>query len=169
MYYPLFNQHSRRDTVEAYLASSQPPFNVVDSARIVIDSLNFSGLLTFRNAPTDVYYLVLKHFNSIETWSKLGGTLFTRDLTDNSYDYTTSASQAYGNNLKLKGGKYCIISGDLTQDGFIDGSDFLVIDNDAYNFASGRFLPSDLNGDGFTDALDMQIGDNNRSRELIRP
>lgn len=169
MYYPLFNQHSRRDTIEAYLASSQPPFNVVDSARFVIDSLNLSGLLTFRNAPTNVYYLVLKHFNSIETWSKPGGTLFTRDLTDDSYDYTTSASQAYGNNLKLKGGKYCIISGDVSQDGFIDGSDFLVIDNDAYNFASGRFIPSDLNGDGFTDALDMQIGDNNRSREVIRP
>lgn len=169
VYYPLFNQHSRRDTVEAYLASSQPPFNIVDSSRIVIDSLNFSGLLTFRNAPTDVYYLVLKHLNSIETWSKPGGTLFTRDLIDDSYDYTTSALQAYGNNLKLKGGKYCIISGDVSQDGFIDGSDFLVIDNDAYNFASGRFLPSDLNGDGFTDALDMQIGDNNRSREVIRP
>lgn len=45
----------------------------------------------------------------------------------------------------------------------------LIIDNDAYSFASGRFLPSDLNGDGFADAEDMQIADNNNSREFIRP
>jgi len=44
-----------------------------------------------------------------------------------------------------------------------------VIDNDAYTFATGRFLPSDVNGDGFTDAMDMQITDNNRSRQIIRP
>ncbi len=85
------------------------------------------------------------------------------------YNFTTSPSQAYGNNLKLKGGKYCIISGDVFQDGFIDGSDLMMIDNDAYNFSTGRFLPSDLNGDGFTDALDMLIAENNKSREVIRP
>ncbi len=169
MYYPLFNLMSRRDTVKAYLANSQPPFNLIDSSTSVIDSLSFSGVFTFPNAPTGVYYLVLRHFNSIETWSKVGGSMFTRDMTDDSYNFTTAISQAYGNNLKVKGGKYCIISGDVIQDGYIDGSDMLIIDNDAYTFASGRFLPSDLNGDGFTDAADMQIADNNNGREVIRP
>lgn len=45
----------------------------------------------------------------------------------------------------------------------------MMIDNDAFIFATGRFLPSDVNGDGFTDAMDMQITDNNRGREVMRP
>ncbi len=63
----------------------------------------------------------------------------------------------------------CIITGDVFQDGFIDGTDLMMIDNDAFNFSTGRFLQSDLNGDGFTDAQDMLLAGNNRSREVIRP
>jgi len=62
-----------------------------------------------------------------------------------------------------------MFSGDTFRDGFIDGSDFLIVDNDAYAFTVGRFIPSDLNGDNFVDAVDMQIGDNNRSQSEITP
>lgn len=169
LYSPTSGTHSRRDTVIVYLANSVPPFNIVDSTISIIDSVTCSGIFEFSNAPTGVYYLVIKHFNSIETWSKSGGDHFTRDFSEDSYDFTISSNQAYGNNLKLKGDQYCIISGDIVQDGFIDGSDMLALDNSTYTFASGRFLPSDLNGDGFTDAADMQIAYNNNSREVIRP
>jgi hypothetical protein len=168
-YYPLFNQLSSRDTVTAYLRDAVFPYSMRDSAKAVIDSLTFSGIFIFPNAPTGRYYIVVKHYQCIETWSKAGGDSLTANGTWHNYDFTTSASQAYGNNLKLKGGKYCMFSGDVFQDGFIDGSDLIVIDNDAYSFSSGRFLPSDLNGDGFTDAQDMLIADNNRSREVISP
>lgn len=169
LYYPIFSQLSRRDPATLYLCETVSPFELVDSATAIIDSLNHKGLFIFENAVSADYYLKLTHFFSIETWSKNGGITLERNYAPNVYDFTTSASQAYGNNLKLKGGKYCIISGDVFQDGFIDGSDMLIIDNDAYVYATGRFLPSDLNGDGFTDAQDMLIADNNRSREVIRP
>lgn len=169
LYYPLFGVMSRRDTIKAYLRNTTSPYSLIDSCTSTIDSVSFTFNAKFNNAVSGRYYIVINHFQSLETWSKSGGDSLTASSETPIYDFTNSASKAYGNNLKLKGGKYCIISGDVSQDGFIDGSDFLVIDNDAYNFASGRFLPSDLNGDGFTDALDMQIGDNNRSREVIRP
>jgi len=170
-YYTFFNQLSSRDTTIVYLRDAAFPYVKRDSAKGVIDSLTFSSLFIFTHAPTGRYYIVVKHFQSIETWSKAGGDSLTANSSGSlyNYDFTTSPSQAYGNNLKLKGGKYCIFSGDIFQDGFIDGTDLMMIDNDAYNFSSGRFLPSDLNGDGFTDALDMLIAENNKSREVIRP
>jgi len=168
-YYPIFSQMSSKDSVTIYLRDAVFPYVIRDSDKGTIDSMNFSGTFTFTNVPTGRYYIVVKHFQSIETWSRAGGDSLIADGTLQNYNFTTSASKAYGNNLKPKGGKYCIISGDVFQDGFIDGSDLLVIDNDAYIFASGRFLASDVNGDGFTDAMDMQITDNNRSREVIRP
>ena len=169
LYYPLFNQMSRKDTVKAYLCETVPPYSKVDSATSTVDSLTFTGLFNFQNASSGAYYIVVKHFQSIETWSKPGGESLYTNGTIFNYNFTSSGSQAYGNNLKLKNGKYCLITGDVFQDGFIDGSDLLIIDNDAYTFATGRFLPSDVNGDGFTDAMDMQITDNNRSRQIIRP
>ncbi|MBK6507968.1 MAG: hypothetical protein IPG02_20545 [Ignavibacteria bacterium] len=169
LYYSLFNILARKDTINLELRNRIYPFDLVDSCIGVIDSLNFTGLFTFNNAPDGKYYLVIKHFQSIETWSKSGGDSLVANGSINHYDFTSSAPQAYGNNLKLKGGKYCLISGDVYQDGFIDGSDLLIIDNDAYTFSTGRFLISDINGDGFADAQDMQLFDNNKSREVIKP
>jgi len=167
-YSPNSNVLSVRDSIKIIVRGIEEPYVIVDSASGIIDSISFESNFEFPYLSSGRYYIVVKQFNSIETWSKVGGEIFSSLDTVN-YDFTTSASQAYGDNLKLKGEKYCMISGDVFQDGYIDGSDMLIIDNDAYTFASGRFLPSDLNGDGFTDAADMQIADNNNSREVIRP
>ncbi|MBK9334392.1 MAG: hypothetical protein IPM96_18785 [Ignavibacteria bacterium] len=70
MYYPLFNLMSRRDTVTAYLYQITSPYNKVDSARSVIDSISFKGLFKFHNAKSGIYFIAVKHFNTIETWSK---------------------------------------------------------------------------------------------------
>jgi len=168
LYNQLSNLTSRRDTVKVYLRNTSSPYSIVDSAKNVIDSISFTNKFIFNNASSGTYYIVVKHFNSIETWSKSEGELFT--LGDTTiYDFTTSITQAFGNNMKLKGSKYCIISGDVNQDGFIDGSDFLIIENDAYIFSTGRFIPSDLNGDNAVDGTDALIGDNNRSSIVITP
>lgn len=168
MFFPIFNQMTRKDTIKVFLRNSNSPYLKVDSAKSVIDSISFSGLFNFTNAQTGSYYIVVNHFNSLETWSRAGGENLWRGLINN-YDFTNLITQAYGSNLKLKGGKYCVISGDVDQDGFIDGSDFLIIDNDASSFRSGRFIPSDLDGNNFVDGLDMLIGDNNRSTFVIIP
>lgn len=158
-----------KDTVTAYIRNISPPYQFVDSGKAIIDSLAFTGGFCFNFAQEGIYYIKIKHRNGLETWSKTGGEIFSKSKPTY-YDFTTSASQAYGSNLKLKGGKYCLYSGDCNQDGVIDVLDFAIIDNDAYRFFTGRFLPSDLNGDNQTDALDMTIADNNRLFiSVIRP
>lgn len=161
MYYPLFNQHSRRDTLRVYLRSATPPYALIDSGVSVIDSLNLISAFTFDNVNSGRFYIVLKHFQSLETWSRSGGDTLTANGNVNLYDFTTSASQAYGNNLKLKGGKYCLYTGDLTQSGFVDGSDAIRVHSDSQIFLTGRFLLSDLNGDNIVDGSDYSIVDNN--------
>jgi len=168
IYYPLFNLMSRRDTMKVYVHQTIPPYSIIDSSKSVLDSLTFKGIFKFYNAAPGTYYLAIKHFNSIETWSKSGGVPMT--LSDTTfYDFTTSISQAYGNNLKLKGSKYCIYSGDINQDGIVDASDLSDVDNDSYAGLSGRYLRSDVNGDGFVDASDVTIVDNNRLVVINRP
>ena len=58
-------------------------------------------------------------------------------------------------------------SGDVNQDGIIDGTDLSSIDNLAYNFTSGSGIPEDLNGDNIVDGIDFLIGDNNRTYHYV--
>ncbi|MBI2418410.1 MAG: hypothetical protein HYV28_11035 [Ignavibacteriales bacterium] len=148
-----------RDTFKVYLANITSPFAFVDSALAVIDSVNYTGYATFYNAPTGAYYLVVKGRSIVETWSKTGGESFTKGSTG-SFSFTSAATQAFGSNMVLKGSQYCVYSGDVNQDNFIDFSDLTEIDNDSYNFASG-YLVTDVNGDMFVDFSDLTLVDNN--------
>ena len=85
------------------------------------------------------------------------------------YDFTSSVSQAYGNNMKLIGGKYCMISGDLDQNGIIDATDMSRVMNDSYNGLTGRFLISDVNGEGIVDISDVVILNNNIGVSAVKP
>ncbi len=168
MYFPLFNQLTRRDTVTVELRKSVSPYNLVSSAKGVIDSLNFTAKFSFSVVDPGTYYIVFRHFNSIATWSKSGGEVFNTTDTTN-YNFTTSLSQAYGSNMKIKGGKSCIFNGDVNQSGYIDASDFSLVDNDSYSAVTGRFLATDMNGDNIVDGDDLNIQDNNRGMGVVRP
>ena len=147
----------KADTVTAYLRNLSPPYIQVDSAITVIDSSG-NASFNFLNAENGTgYFLVIKHRNSVETWSSAPLT-FTSNIL--SYDFTDSSSRAYGNNLQLKGSRWTIYSGDVDQDGVVDATDTGLIDNDAFGFASG-YIDTDLNGDNFTDAGDLSIAENN--------
>ncbi|MBV6479659.1 MAG: hypothetical protein HGGPFJEG_02446 [Ignavibacteria bacterium] len=147
------------DTAKVYVRNSSPPYALVDSSTAVLDN-NGQGTFSFSNAVNGVsYYIVFDHRNSITTWSASGNT-FTGDSLD--YDFTTAASQAYGNNQILKGANYAIYSGDANKDGVIDGGDGSLVDNDASNFVSG-YVVTDVNGDQIIDGSDAAIVDNNAS------
>ena len=92
-YNSINNTLNSRDTLTAYLRSSDSPYIIVDSAKAVIDSMTFTGNFIFNNASSGTYYIVVKHRNSIETWSKPGGEILTQGSTMN-YDFTSSQSQA---------------------------------------------------------------------------
>ena len=167
MYSPDFNLLKRTDSLKIYLRNTTPPFELIDSATGTIDSISFSNYFNFYNAPSGNYFIVVKHFNCIETWSKSGGEILNANGSIYNYDFTTSISQSYGDNLKLKGSKYCLYSGDVNQDGYIDLSDVVPINNDALIFLSGNYINTDLTADGIVDLTDLALGYNN-SANFIR-
>lgn len=156
-----------KDSLKVFFRSYNSPYNIVDSSKGVVDS---SGMvsLNFYNLSYDTnYFITIKHRNSIETWSS-AGVAFVSDSI--SYDFTSSSSQAYGNNMILKGSKYTFYSGDVNQDGIIDASDLSLVDNAAFNTVSG-YVKEDVTGDNFVDASDLSIVDNNVARgvTVVRP
>jgi len=161
-YNSTLNLMTKRDSVKVYLRNAASPFQIMDSARGAIDSVNFSNIFSFLKAPSGYYYIVIKHNQCIETWSKAGGEYLTNDYSIYNYDLTSASSQAYLDNLKLKGSKYCLYGGDVDQNGFINLTDALSIYNGAYNFVYGNDI-NDLTGDGFVDLHDMLIASSNKN------
>jgi hypothetical protein len=145
------------DTAKVYLANSTSPYALIDSQKVVISAAGTANL-TFTNASEGSYYIVIKHRNHLETWSALPQTFSLN--SESSYDFTTTQSQAFGNNLIYSNGAWCIYGGDINHDGFVDGADMAILDNDLYNYISG-YVAADVNGDQFVDGADMAILDNN--------
>ncbi|MDZ4712905.1 MAG: hypothetical protein SGI89_11360, partial [bacterium] len=155
-----------RDTVRIYLRNTVAPYTIVDSGKTVIDSLTLSGSLTFSNAQSGTYYIVVKHRNALETWSKSGGEAFVRGTTF-TYDFTSANTQAYGGNEIIKGGESCMFSGDVDQDYTIDATDLILISNDAILFSEG-YVVTDVTGEGFVDVLDLITAYNNSVNFVTR-
>jgi hypothetical protein len=104
------------------------------------------------------YYLTIKHRNSIETTSASPLVISPHAI---SYDFTSSAAQAFGSNQKRMPQAYsAIFSGDVNQDGIVDTGDMNEIDNASTIFLMG-YNAADINGDGIVDTSDMNIVDNN--------
>lgn len=152
------------DSINVILRGSLSPYGRVDSSKFRLNSNGF-GIANFLNANGGIYYyIVLKHRNSIETWSK--NVQMMNSGQPNTYNFTILSTQAYGNNLKFKSGKWCMYSGDINQDGVIDATDFSIVDNDISFFSQG-YVVSDIDGDNFVDGADMAYVDNNAGNFVI--
>lgn len=145
------------DDANVYLRNAASPFAKVDSSITFLDNSG-NGVFVFGNASAGNYYIVVSHRNSIDTWSRLPQT-FTEGGTTN-FDFTTAANKAYGSNLILSLGKYCLYSGDENKDGFVDLTDVVEIFNDGSNYISG-YVATDVNGDYVVDLQDLVITYNN--------
>ena len=135
-------------TIELHDATT---YALVDTA---IGTLKTDGTLqaTFNTAAAGSYYIAVKGVNLNQTWSADPQAIGTTPLT---YDFSTSASQAYGDNMRDMGdGTFAFYSGDINQDGAMDNSDFDTLGPDIDN---GNFgvLATDLNGDGAVDNSDL--------------
>lgn len=108
------------------------------------------------------YFIVIKHRNTIQTWSS--GAINISPLTTAFYDFTTSTSKAFGDNQKeVAAGVYALFSGDVNQDGILDLLDYFDWENDYNNFSTGYFA-TDINGDGLVDLIDsisIEVNTNN--------
>jgi hypothetical protein len=151
-------------TIELHDATT---YALVTSTTAMLQS-NGIAAATFSTAPVGSYYIVVKHRNSLETWSALPYSVGGAPTT---YDFTNAASKAYGSNMKmLAPGVYGFYSGDLNQDGFIEIQDFSPLNNDSSVGAEGYYV-TDLNGDGFVEIQDYPyLNDNSAAGiELLRP
>lgn len=154
------NAENRTDTMTVILRSAVSPYNVVESRKAVKDIHAFTCQAVFETLPAGTYYIVLKDFQCIETWSKAGGELIIPDTSAYFYNFTDSVSKAFGSNLHFDQGLWAIYNGDVNQDGIIDATDLNIVDNDALNFVAG-YVSSDIDGNFLVDAMDMAIVDNN--------
>lgn len=166
---PVSNTLLKKDTIIVELKNISPPYSTIDSSASVIDSLNFTAELNFKHLNSGKYYIVISHRNSIETWSRFGGEYLVKGGTFN-YNFILDSSQAFGNNLKLIGNKWCIFSGDVNQDNVINSLDLNLI-SDYSTIYSSENLITDLNSDGITDIEDLVVCDNNVFRNIstIKP
>lgn len=155
------------DSLIVKLRNSFSPYDLIDQIKTTSDSSG-NCIAIFSSAVDGTsYYIAVKHRNSIETWSS-NVVSFNNGLL--SYDFTSSANKAFGNNLMKIGDKWCIFSGDVNQDGFINALDLIEISQSSFNYTTG-YVNSDLNGDMFVDLNDIIICDNNSFKgiESITP
>lgn len=139
------------DTITIELRNTSFPYTLIDQTKILLNSSG-NGTGKFYNAENGTpYYLVLRHRNAIETWSATFQTFSNGMLT---YDFTTGASKAYGNNLKLIGSKWCIYSGDVNQDGFINSQDLNSVYSANISGIIG-YTVTDVTGDMYTEIGDL--------------
>lgn len=155
------------DTVSVEARADTSPYGIIETATSTggISSpavFNFSAL-----ANGTPYYFVVRHRNSIATWTAAPTTLNSNYLN---YNFTYANSQAYGNNQVNVGGKWSIYTGDVNQDETVDLSDIVLIFNDASIFAGG-YIATDLNCDAVTDLSDIVSAFNNSALfiSVIKP
>lgn len=138
------------DTVRVYLANSTAPYALVDSQKVVLSNTGNANMNFAKSSGS--YYIVIKHRNHLETWSRLPQNFVVG--TPLSYDFTTDSAKAFGFNMRKFGSVWVIYAGDLNQDGAVDALDVALFIPQFGNFG---YLTGDLNGDGAVDALDVAI------------
>jgi len=104
-----------------------------------------------------MYYITIKHRNSIETTSATSVS-FAENSISQSFGNPTAV---YFGNVGLSSDNYYFIfGGDVNQDGTIDTRDYTGVNNDSYNFLKG-YLSTDVDGNGIVDTRDYSIITNN--------
>jgi alpha-tubulin suppressor-like RCC1 family protein len=145
------------DTITIELHDTTSSHNLIATSKSTVSttgnvSCNFSGTLM-----GNAYYVVIKHRNSIATWSTNPVVL----TQSNNYDFSNAANKAYGSNMANDGnGVFLIFTGDINQDGSVDFSDYPDLDISSNNGDLGYYA-TDLNGDASVDFSDYPLLDIN--------
>lgn len=163
-YYNSVSNSQFPDTVRYFLRSAILPYSIIDSSRSKVNSSG-TALVPFTKAQQLTnYFLVLKHRNSIETWSS-SVIKFAQFTKQAQYNFTDQQSKAFGNNMKqvdTSPVEFAIYSGDIDHNGFVDLNDITMAFNDASSFLAGYNI-TDVTGDNLTDLSDVLIVFNNSS------
>lgn len=129
-------------------------------------TLQTDGTATAEFTSEGNYFISVKGRNSLQTFTaselSLNGTTVT-------YDFSTSASAAYGDNqIEVESGVFAFYSGDVTGNGSIGEIDQTQIETAIANSAYGVCV-EDLNGDGAVDNQDLDIFWANVGKQVCAP
>jgi hypothetical protein len=145
------------DTITVALHNTSSPYAMVESYTGILGTNGIVSCSFSPSAAGNSYYLVIRHRNSVETWSANPVTI----LSAGSYDFTTTSSRAYHNNQKeVEPGVWALFNGDVTQDGICNGLDFNLLEADVRTIATG-YKTTDVNGDGIVNGLDFNLVEGN--------
>jgi len=139
------------DTLSILLADNNAPHQIAYALHGI--ALNTDGTIMLSIPPeyNGSYYIVIKHRQSVETWSS-DPVSFSGFAIN--YDFTISASQAYGNNEKSLGAVWAIYTGDVSQNGYVELNDVNAVFNSVRASGYGYIL-FDINGNGFAEVDDL--------------
>ncbi len=160
--YPNFS-----DSLFLELAAGTSPYATVYSDTAILFTNGKAQFRFLRNIVGGSYYLVLRHRNSMETWSA-NPVVIDANLN---YDFSSAANKAYGGNQSLTpdGLYYAFYGGDISdagtaiigvQDGIIESQDYGDMENAVYVTKLG-YVPEDVTGDRLVESADYGLIENN--------
>lgn len=153
------------DTITVDLHNPTTPYAVSESVKTILHTNGTAAAAFSAGSLNRPYYVVIRHRNSLETWSAAPVTI----VNNVSYDFTTAANQTFGSNAAALGsGVFANYSGDIDQDGIINLTDLQDMENTSILFLSG-YYSQDLTGDGQTESADYSLVENNLAKLVLHP
>jgi len=140
--------------------ANPPVLTFPDVELSTLGNISITGISALYSGP---YYITVKHHNSIETTTAVPVLLSAGTTT---YDFSTAASQAFGDNQKSIHSVFAIFGGNANQDPvgdnqlLIDSGDMNDVENASVTITFG-YVVTDCNGDGIVDSGDMNMVENN--------
>ncbi len=111
------------------------------------------------------YYFVVRHRNSLETWSSTQFML----TGDTLFDFSSNPADVWGGNVvQVEPGVYAMYCGDVNQDGYINNVDVGLVGDSAALFTQG-YNNCDINADSTVESLDLSIIENLAPRSKKTP
>ena len=152
------------DSITIELHSASAPYSTVATVK---GTMLISGVTQLQFPATTLgqsLYIVVKHRNSLETWSANPVSL----LSGSTYDFSNAITKAFGSNMIFLGGtSYGIFSGDISngittgaQDGAINLSDYNALQSNLPSLLTGYSI-LDLSGDQAVESGDYSLMENN--------
>ncbi len=166
-YYPASDQMIKSIPVNVYLKSSVFPYGTISSNNTTLDVNGNSPSLNFIIPATGLYYIVVNNWNMLATWNSVPQQFTINGITN--FDFSTSNSQAFGNNMKQiddSPQRWGMYLGDVNQDEIINNTDVTQIHNASLIYTIGNVV-TDLNGDEVIDADDLAIARNNEANSVL--
>lgn len=152
------------DTITVCLANRFVPHQILYSTKALLSTNGLAPAYFPQPALLNSYYIVVKHRNSLETWSSV---IFAFNYPDTTYDFTHVATSAFGSNLlEVEPGVFALRTGDVNQDGFVNVSDLNAMESELSQLHSG-YYSSDLNGDRIVESDDYSMVENRLSLLLF--